>query len=75
MNRGICLYQGGYRAWVGRGVGSRVGEFRGLVMEVIVGEGAAGGARRIGTGEVSRTTNRKKVITVELTIHPGGRRP
>ena len=33
------------------------------MMVVIVGEGAAGGARRIGTGEVSRITNRTEVFT------------
>ena len=45
------------------GVGSQVGKFGGLVLEVIIGEGEAGGARRISTGEVSRITNRKKVVT------------
>ena len=42
------------------GVGSWVGKFWGLVLEVIVG--AAGGARIISIGEVSRITNRKKVV-------------
>ena len=43
-----------------RGRGSRVGGFGGLVVEVIVGEGSAGGGSRISTGEVSRNTNSEK---------------
>ena len=46
-----------------RGRGLRVGVFGGFVVEVIVGEGAAGGERTISTGEVSRNTNRKKAVT------------
>ena len=43
------------------GFGSWVGEFWGLVLEVIVG--AAGGACIISNGGVSSITNRKKVVT------------
>ena len=43
--------------------GARVGGFGGLVVEFIVGKGAAVRALRISTGEVSRNTNRKKAVT------------
>ena len=57
----------------------QVGRFGGLVVEVIIGEGASDGACRISTEEVTRKTDRNKMLTpynlFSGTITPQSRAP